>query len=130
MFGMLACSYAWRACMLVCLRAWHARVLTCSCVWRAFVLACLSVPVPKTLACFMTLHAHMPRMLSVFKISYMLRWVWAWCPRFSRLLYIWKVRFQKSLYRKIWFLIRGVFKTHLIIHDEIFLRKKLMAKSH
>ena len=46
-----------------------------------------------------------------------------WYPRLSNLLYICKVKFQKSLYSKIWLLFRGVFRTHLYIYDGAFLHK-------
>ena len=85
----------------------HARVLsmtTCLACLRALVFGmftCLRVYVFSMLACFVSLCAHIFYMLAVLKYLTSLRAsvpLWHSLPYF---LCIWKVNFQKSLYRKI-----------------------------
>ena len=96
-FGVLPCFHARMLACLMCLHAWRVSMHSC---WRVHVLTCY---VFSMLACFVFLRAHMFYMLAVFKYLTCLRaCVLLWHP-LSYFLYIWKVNFQKSLYRKISF---------------------------
>ena len=99
----LTCLVCYRASTLACLLAWCTYMLgvsPCTRGWRVHVLTCY---VFSMLACFVFLRAHMFYMLAVLKYLTCLRaCVLLWHP-LSYFLYIWKVNFQKSLYRKISF---------------------------
>ena len=135
--------------VLVCLRAHvlgvlaymlecsHARVLgmpTCLACLRALVFGMftwLRVHVFSMLACFVSLCAHMFYMLAVLKYLTCLR---ACVPPWHSLPYflcIWKVNFQKSLYRKIKknFYSKKYLEPIWESMKEFFFEKELKAKS-
>ena len=103
---MLACSRAWCASVRTCS---HARVLgiptclACECALVFGVFTCLCVYVFSMHACFVSLCAHVFYMLAVLKYLTCLRACVLLWHRLSYFLCIWKVNFQKSLYRKISF---------------------------
>ena len=124
-------SYASHALMLVCSRAWCASVLaylgacmlgifTCTRVWCINMLhVCLS----KMLACFVFLCAHMFYMLAVLKYLTCLRACVLLWHRLSYFLCIWKVNFQKSLYRKISFYSKKYLEPTWTSKKEFFAKK-------
>ena len=95
MRGVLTCL---RAYVLACLRAWHAYILG--------VFTCLRVYVFSMLACFVSLCAHMFYMLAVLNYLTCLRACVLLWHRSFYFLCIWKVNFQKFLYRKIYFYLK------------------------
>ena len=109
-FGMLACLHSRCTCVLTCSRARRACVLvclTCSCIWRAHVLTCSHV-----------LHA------CCAQISYVFLW-----HCLSYFLYIWKVKFQQFLYRKISFYLEKYLKPTWTSMKEFFAKKNKGWKS-
>ena len=108
---------AWCACMVACSCAWCASMLTCSnacvlgmptCLMCLHALmfgrfTCLHVYVFSMLACFVSLCAHMFYILAVLKYLTCLHACMLLWHCLSYFLCIWKVNFQKSLYRKISF---------------------------
>ena len=124
-FSQSAKSRDWRAGVLVCL---HPCVRTC------FV--CLRDCLLSILAFFIFTWLIIIYLVAVLKyrkcLSYLFKCLRAWCSRLFYLLYIWKVKFQKLLYKKNLYLFRGIFReifrTHLVIYDGFLLRNKLTAK--
>ena len=136
-------SCAWCACMVACSCAWCAYMLTCSnacvlgmptCLMCLHALmfgrfVCLHVYVFSMLACFVSLCAHMFYILAVLKYLTCLHACMLLWHCLSYFLCIWKVNFQKSLYRIFFFVFREVFRTHLNIYEGVFCKKELKAKS-
>ena len=130
MLGVLVCL---RAHVLVVLRCSHAHVLgmpTCLACLRALVFGvftCLRVYVFSMFACFVSLCAHMFYMLAVLKYLTCLRACVLLWHRLSYFLCIWKVNFQKSSYRKNFFLFKEVFRTYLNIYEAVLCEKEWKA---
>ena len=103
---------AWRVRVLACLLAYVLRLLACL---RAYMLTCLMclrdrafgtftcvhLHVFSMLACFISLHAHMSWMFAVIKyLTCLPACVLLW-HLLSYFLYIWRIKFEKFLYRTI-----------------------------
>ena len=134
----MSCSYACLLTYLVCfcasvLTCSHASVLgmpTCLACLRALVfgvLTCLRVYEFSMLACPVSLCAHIFYMHAVLKYGTCLRTCVLLWHRLSYFLCIWKVNFQKSSYRKNFFLFKEVFRTYLNIYEAVFCEKEWKA---
>ena len=101
-------------------------------VWRANVLACLAclrthvltVCILSMLACFMSLRAHMSCMFAVliylrYLSAFVLGILVFLCNFHLKSIFFLHFKFQKFLYRRIWLLAKGVFRTHLSIYEGV-----------
>ena len=124
---MLACLHGHMLGMFAC---FGACVLTCSQAWRACVIAylmCSRTYLLSTLACFVSLRAHISYMLAVlknlscFSACVLSVLVCSICFTFEKLN-------SKNSYVENLFWFREVFRTHLNLYDEVFYEKNQRLK--
>ena len=116
---LLTCLVCLPAYVLACSRAWHGYVLgvfTCNRLWRVHGFSML--------ACFVSLCAHIFYMLAVLKYLTCLRACRLLWHGLSYFLCIWKVNFQKSLYRKIYFYSKKYLESTWTSMKEVFFAEK------
>ena len=81
----------------------------CLPTWRAYLLECLAGLLTRVLTCLRLCVLAFLLVLYTY-IDICLKYLRSWCPRLSYLPYIWKVKIQKLVYRKICFSSTGLLK--------------------